>query len=224
MTSSAPRAVLFDIDGTLIDSNYLHVEAWSRAFAEVGHPVDSWRIHRGIGMDSSKLLQELLGDDAERVGPSAKDAHARHYAAMSDRLRTFTGARDLLTELAGRGVTVVLATSAPQEELDMLLEVLDLGDTLDVVTSAEDAETAKPDPDIIEAALAHAGVTAEDAVMVGDAVWDVQAAARSGVRCVAVLTGGTGADELRGAGAVAVYDDVSTLLAELDRSILVPAG
>jgi HAD superfamily hydrolase (TIGR01509 family) len=220
MTDPTPHAALFDIDGTLIDSNYLHVEAWSRAFLEAGHPVDTWRIHRAIGMDSAKLLHELLGDAADTVGPAAKDAHARHYAGMSDRLRVFDGARELLGELARRGRTIVLATSAPQEELDMLLDVLGMGDTLDVVTSAEDADSAKPDPDIIQAALERAHVAPGEAVMIGDAVWDVEAAARSGVRCIAVLSGGTGAGELRAAGAVAVYDDVAALHAALDDSIL----
>jgi HAD superfamily hydrolase (TIGR01509 family) len=218
--SSKPLTVLFDIDGTLVDSNYLHVEAWSRAFAEAGHPVDAWRIHRGIGMDSSQLLDALLGDLAETAGAEAKDAHARIYAGMSERLRPFARARQLLSELAERGHTVVLATSAPEEELKPLLRVLDMGDTLDVVTSAEDAETAKPAPDIIEVALERAGASAETAVMIGDAVWDVEAAGRAGVRCIGVLTGGTGRDELLAAGAVAVYDGVADLLEGLDASIL----
>ena len=217
---STPLAVLFDIDGTLVDSNYLHVDAWSRAFAEAGTPVDTWRIHRAIGMDSGKLLDELLGDAADSAGPVAKEAHARLYAGMSERLRVFAGARELLQVLADRGHTIVLATSAPPEELEMLLEVLDMGDTLDVVTSAQDAETAKPDPDILTVAVERAGVSPDRAVMVGDAVWDVQAAARAGVPCVGVLSGGTGRDELRAAGAVAVYDDVAGLLRELDESPL----
>lgn len=218
--TSAPLTVLFDIDGTLVDSNYLHVDAWSRAFAEAGHPVDTWRIHREIGMDSTKLLDDLLGDEADTIGPIAKEAHGRLYAAMGDRLRPFDGARDLLHALAGRGHTVVLATSAPQEELDALLEVLDMGETLDVVTSAEDADTAKPAPDILQVALERAGARPERAVMIGDAVWDVQAAGRAGVRCVGVLSGGTGRGELERAGAVAVYEGVSEILAGLDDSIL----
>lgn len=222
--TSTPLTVLFDIDGTLVDSNYLHVEAWARAFSEAGHPVDTWRIHRGIGMDSALLLETLLGDQAETVGPPAKEAHGRIYAGMADRLRPFEGARELLMELSQRGHAVVLATSAPQEELDALLPVLDLGDTLDVVTSAEDAETAKPAPDILQVALKRAEVPAESAVMIGDAVWDVEAAARAGVRCIGVLSGGTGRAELIAAGAVAVYDDVAQLRSELDDSILGGAG
>lgn len=218
--TATPLTVLFDIDGTLVDSNYLHVDAWSQAFVQAGHPVDTWRIHRGIGMDSAKLLALLLGDDAEAVGPVAKDAHGRLYAAMAGRLRTFEGARELLRELSARGHTVVLATSAPQEELDALLEVLDLEDTLDVVTSAEDAENAKPAPEILQVALERADTAPEHAVMIGDAVWDVEAAGRAGVRCIGVLTGGTARSELEAAGAVAVYQDVAEILAGLDDSIL----
>src|SRR3546814_8986146 len=222
MTDTAnPMTVLFDIDGTLVDSNYLHVDAWSRAFAEAGRPVDTWRIHRDIGMDSTKLLDDLLGDEADTVGPVAKKAHGRLYAAMSDRLRPFEGARELLRELAARGHTVVLATSAPQEELDALLKVLDLGDTIDVVTSAEDADTAKPAPDILQVALERAAAARERAVMIGDAVWDVEAAGRAGVRCIGVLTGGTARSELETAGTVAVYQDVAEILAGLDESILI---
>jgi HAD superfamily hydrolase (TIGR01549 family) len=217
-SSDEPRpAVLFDIDGTLVDSNYLHVDAWDRALAEIGHPVDVWRIHRGIGMDSGKLLEGLLGD-APELHSAAKEEHARFYAESNSRLRPIAGARDLLHELARRDYQVVLATSAPQEELDALLDVLDVGGDVDAVTSGEDVETAKPDPDIIESALEKASSPASRAVMVGDAVWDMKAAARAGVISIGVLTGGYSREELLDAGATAVYDDVAELLAELDDS------
>ncbi|MFG6502119.1 HAD family hydrolase [Microbacterium sp. P05] len=219
-TASDRPAVLFDIDGTLVDSNYLHVEAWDRAFASVGHPVDVWRIHRSIGMDSSKLLEQALGDDADELGEAAKDEHSRIYADMAERLRPISGARALLDALHERGQTVVLATSAPQAELDQLLAVLDVDGSLDAVTSAEDVGSAKPDPDIVETALARADSPAEDAVMVGDSVWDVEAAKRAGVASIGVLSGGYGREELLAAGASAVYEDVAELLADLDESIL----
>lgn len=221
-SSAGPLAVLFDIDGTLIDSNYLHIDAWDRAFVTVGHPVDAWRIHRAIGMDSGKLLERLLGDDADALGDTVKDAvkkeHDRHYSSTTDRLRPFASARDLLRELAKRGRTVVLATSAPQHELDALLAVLDVSDAVDAVTSGEDVATAKPEPDLINVALDRAGVTADQAVMVGDSVWDISSAARAGVASIGVLSGGYGAEELLAAGAAAVYDDVADLLAHLDDS------
>jgi HAD superfamily hydrolase (TIGR01549 family) len=219
MTQREARpAVLFDIDGTLADSNYLHVHAWSEALTELDRPVDSWRIHRAIGMDSKKLLAELLGDDADTVGESAKEGHSRKYAELSDQIRTFAGARDLLAAVAERDLQVVLATSAPEEELTRLLEVLDADQWTAHVTSAEDVESAKPDPDIIAVALEKAGVPADRAVMVGDAVWDGEAAARAGVAFVGLRSGGSSAAELQEAGAVAVYDDAQSLLAQLDSS------
>jgi HAD superfamily hydrolase (TIGR01509 family) len=211
-------AVLFDIDGTLVDTNYLHVDAWLRACADVGHPVDAWRVHRAIGMDSAKLLENLLGDDAERLGDAAKERHKVHYAADRERMRRFAGSQELLRALAERGLQVVLATSAPQEEFDMIIEVLDPGDSVSEATTSEDVGTAKPAPDVVQVALEKAGVSAEDAVMVGDAAWDAESCVRAGVRCIGVLSGGYGASELRDAGAVKVYDDVAALLAALDES------
>jgi HAD superfamily hydrolase (TIGR01509 family) len=211
-------AVLFDIDGTLVDTNYLHVDAWLRACADVGHPVDAWRVHRAIGMDSAKLLENLLGDDAERLGDAAKERHTVHYAADRERMRRFAGSQELLRALAERGLQVVLATSAPQEEFDMIIEVLDPGDSVSEATTSEDVGTAKPAPDVVQVALEKAGVSAEDAVMVGDAAWDAESCVRAGVRCIGVLSGGYGASELRDAGAVKVYDDVAALLAALDES------
>ncbi len=217
--SGRPAAVLFDIDGTLVDSNYLHVHAWVQAFAEVGHPVDAWRVHRRIGMGSEQLLDELLGDDAERLSGRATDEHSARYAALADLLRPFEDARELVRTLADRGTSVVLATSASPDELERLRQVLDLDDAVEV-TGADDVESAKPEPDLVHAALDLAGVDAGDAVFVGDSVWDVQAAGRAGVRCVGLLAGGTGAAELTEAGAVAVYDDAATLLRELATSPL----
>src|ERR1700712_5200718 len=124
-TTGSRPAVLFDIDGTLVDSNYLHVQAWSEVLGDLGHPVDDWRIHRSIGMDSKKLLAALLGENADRIGGQAKAGPQGRYAKLADRLRPFAGARDLLSTVSGRGLQVVLATSAPEEELRNLLQVLD---------------------------------------------------------------------------------------------------
>ena len=216
----AIRAALFDIDGTLVDSNYLHVDAWSRAFDDIGHPVDAWRIHRCIGMDSEKLLDALLGDADADTRDRASERQSAHYASTKDRLRPFDGARELLRELASRSVTVVLATSAPETELKALRSVLEVDDAVDVVTSSEDVGTAKPAPDIVQVALARAGVGPGDAVMIGDSVWDVEAAGRAGVACIGVLSGGISVAELRDAGAAAVYSDVADLLAHIDQSRL----
>ena len=218
MPTATCKAVLLDIDGTLVDTNFLHVDAWLRACADLGHPVDAWRVHRAIGMDSSKLLATLLDDDEERLGDAVKERHAIHYAADQERMRRFAGAQELLRELADRGLQVVLATSAPQEEFDMIIAALDPGDSVSQVTTAEDVEEAKPAPDVIQVALRKAGVTADEAIMVGDAAWDAESSAAAGVRCIGVLSGGYGAAELRDAGAIAVYDDVAELLRRLDDS------
>ncbi len=214
------RAALFDIDGTLIDSNYLQVQAWSQAFDEVGQPVDDARIHRAIALDSARLLDTLLGDRAEELGDQAKKLHTAAYQALADRLRPFRQARELLAAVASHGINVVLATSAPENELKLLRAALDAEPYLAAVTSAEDAESAKPDPDILQTALDRVGVVAADAVMVGDTVWDGQAAARAGVRFVGLCSGGIGAAELHDAGAAAVYEGAADLLAQLESSPL----
>jgi HAD superfamily hydrolase (TIGR01509 family) len=206
------EAVLFDIDGTLVDSNYLHIDTWDRAFTEAAHPVENWRIHRAIGMDSAELLKALLGDDPAGVGDGAKELHGEYYTAEAARLRPFDGAAELLRALVARGIAVVLATSAPEDELKILLRVLDLKEGEVATTSSSDVGTAKPEPGIIQAALAKAGVTPERAVMVGDTIWDVIAAKRAGVATVGVRSGGVAEEELTGAGAIEVHDGPRALL------------
>jgi HAD superfamily hydrolase (TIGR01509 family) len=215
--SSAVRAVLFDIDGTLIDSNYLHVDAWTRGFDDVGAAVDAWKVHRSIGLDSGKLLDALLGDRAEELGERAKERHAAHYEELYPRLRRFDRARALIERLSGSGVRVVLATSAPPEEFEVLRRCLDVDEFLHAATTADDVETAKPEPDIIGTALDRAGVSAGEAVMIGDTRWDAEAAVRAGVRSLGVLSGGIAASELRDAGAFEVFDDVAVILAAVER-------
>ena len=213
MTGSArpPGAILFDIDGTLVDSNYMHVDAWLRALQAVGHPVDAWRIHRGQGMGSAELLATLLGAAAEQVGSRAKQQHSELYQQSSRLLRAFDGARELVAAVAQRGAKVVLATSAAPDELEVLRSILDVEDTVAEITAAEDVETAKPAPDLVQVALQRAGVAADRAVFVGDTVWDVEAAKRAGLPTLAVLTGGFSEEELREAGAVQVVEAIDDL-------------
>jgi HAD superfamily hydrolase (TIGR01509 family) len=210
-----PRAVLFDIDGTLVDSNYLHVDAWAGAFSDVGAPVDAWRIHRMIGADSSKLLQDLLGDRLDALGEGARDRHAERYAALMPRLRRFAAAREVIDYLASHDVRVVLATSAPPKEFAALREVLEVDDLIHAATTADDVETAKPEPDLIGTALERAGVEPGEAVMIGDTVWDAAAAGRAGVRTIGVLSGGISQAELRAGGAASVYADAGAILEAL---------
>jgi HAD superfamily hydrolase (TIGR01509 family) len=216
--SPRPKAVLFDIDGTLVDSNYLHVHAWAEAFAAIDVHVDSWRFHRGLGLDSDMLLDELLGDRVDELGDEAKTRHSDAYKRLADRLRPLAGAVELLRALHDAGLRVVLATSAPEDELKILLEVLDCDDAIYATTSADDVETAKPKPDVVNVALERAGVQASEALFVGDAVWDMKAAGRAGVRAVGVRSGGVGPGELRDAGAVEIYDDAAAVLADFRRA------
>ncbi|MGE2834858.1 HAD family hydrolase [Mycobacterium sp. SMC-4] len=209
-------AVLFDVDGTLVDSNYLHVYAWMRAFQSEGVPVDAWRIHRCIGMDGTTLVRTLADDAAADVLDRLKDLHSEYYRETAKLLAPLPGARDLLRRVADLGLQVVLATSAPEDELQILREVLDCDDVVAEITSSQDVDIAKPKPDIVQVALDRAGVGAQDAVFVGDAVWDCEAAARAGVASIAVLSGGVSRAELYEAGAMDVFEDAGDLLAKLD--------
>ncbi|WP_166641149.1 HAD family hydrolase [Amycolatopsis sp. SID8362] len=210
---------MFDVDGTLVDSNYLHVHAWHRAFAELGRAVDSWRVHRAIGKGAGKLLSTVLGEeDADH--DRAKELHSRFYLETAELLRPFDRAPDLVRTLAARGVHVVLATSAGPDELKVLRKVLDVDDVVTAIVSGDDVDATKPDPEPVFAALERAGTAPEETVFVGDAVWDVHAATKAGVRTVAVRSGGVSAAELTEAGAVAVYDDAAALLEGLEDSVL----
>jgi HAD superfamily hydrolase (TIGR01509 family) len=211
-------AVLFDIDGTLVDSNYLHVHAWCRAFEEVGMAVESWRIHRAIGMDGTRLVKSLSGGADEKSRQRASQLHSRYYAELSSMLELLPGARELLGRVASQGMQVVLATSAPEDELARLRSLLDCEDLVSVVTSSEDVDTAKPEPDVVAVALERAGVPASRAVFVGDAVWDAEAAARAGVISIGLRSGGTSAQELLSAGAEMVFDNARDLCEHIDAS------
>ncbi|HET7654731.1 MAG TPA: HAD family hydrolase [Acidimicrobiales bacterium] len=218
MTAQTQPGILFDIDGTLVDSNYLHTIAWFRAFDSVGYRVPMARIHRAIGMGSDKLIPSLIGDDADPK--NADELHGEHYRQLHDELRAFDRAGDLLRACKERGARVVLATSAKERDLEALTRAIDADDAIDEITSSDDVDESKPDPDIFQAAMQKAGLDPHETIVVGDTKWDVEAARRSGLDTVAVLTGGWSRQELGDAGAVAVYDDVADLLANLDASPL----
>jgi len=212
--------VLFDIDGTLVDSNYLHVYAWCRAFHEADVEVEAWRIHRSIGMDGSTLLKSLAGNADEDTRSQLKDLHSRFYKETVPMLRRLPGARELLQAVDGLGLQIVLATSAPEDELAILREVLASDDLVSAVTSSEDVDTAKPQPDIVNVALKRAGIAADRAVFVGDAVWDVEACNRAGVQSIGVLSGGVSRGELENAGAQAVFENAKELCEQIDTTVI----
>ncbi len=208
MTHGGRRpAVLFDVDGTLVDSNYLHIHAWYRAFTEAKVEVEARRIHRSIGMDGSTLLASLAEDADEDTRARLKDRHSRYYKETAPLLRPLPGARELLEAVDKLGLQIILATSAPDDELSLLREVLASDDLVSAVTSSNDVDTAKPEPDIVQVALERAGVEAAQAVFVGDTVWDIEACKRAGVPTIALLSGGVSRDELETAGAQAVFDN-----------------
>lgn len=208
-------AVLFDVDGTLVDTNYLHAVTWWQAFRQAGYEdVQMARIHRAIGMGSDQLLDELLPGDRDRESDQELlAAHDALYATYWSRLRPFRGAADLLRACKARGMRVILASSAGERELAVMREAIDAGDAIDAATSSGDVEASKPAPDLVQVALDKAGVPAAEAVFVGDTVWDVAACKKAGVRCIALLSGGISRGELEDAGAVEIYDDPADLLA-----------
>jgi HAD superfamily hydrolase (TIGR01509 family) len=214
--SPPARGVLFDVDGTLVDTNYLHVVAWWHAFRSQGHRVPMTDLHRTVGQGSDQFVSSILGHDDEKVA----DAHSDFYGPFKHNLMAFEGAADLLRTTKKAGLVVVLATSASDAEAQHLTAAIDADDVIDVVTTKGDVDASKPDPDIVKTALGKAGLAPEDAIFVGDTVWDVEAARRAGLDCVGVLSGGVSEQELRGAGAVAVYRDAAHLLRDFDDSPL----
>jgi HAD superfamily hydrolase (TIGR01509 family) len=207
-------AVVFDIDGTLVDTNYLHAIAWRRAFLECGHDVPAAWVHHRIGMGSGQLLRELIGDDDDAV----KDAWRRHFDELKPEVRALPGAAALLRAVAAAGARVLLGSSTEEQDLDVLLDAVDAGDVIEVVTSSGDVDEAKPAPDVFTTTLEEAGVSADRAIVVGDTIWDVKAATAAGLDTVGVLTGGIDRRALEAEGAVAVYRDAEELTAQLQES------
>jgi HAD superfamily hydrolase (TIGR01509 family) len=207
--------VLFDVDGTLVDTTYLHTEAWWEALRQHDQDVPMAEIHRSIGMDPDGILEHLLGADRDR----AQDAeiilaHDALYAAWWERLRPLPGAAELLHAVAARGLAVVLASTGRPAEMKVLRRVLRADDVIAA------ASQGQPAPEVLRAALTKSEVDSERAVFVGDSVWDVEAAGRLGIPCIGLTCGGTSAEELAKAGAVATYDDPSDLLAHLDETAI----
>jgi HAD superfamily hydrolase (TIGR01549 family) len=204
-------AAILDIDGTLVDTNYQHALAWYRAFRQHDLIVPVWRIHRAIGMGGDQLVAHLVGEEKdEELGDDIRAAEGPLYLSMIEEVEPFDGAKQLIVDLDKAGHTVVLASSAKEKEVEHYVDLLDARAAgLDSYTTSDDVEQTKPEPDLVKAALAKAGT--DRGVMVGDTVWDIEAAKKAGVDTIAVLTGGFGADELREAGAIAVFDSIAEL-------------
>ncbi|MDE3204412.1 MAG: HAD family hydrolase [Acidobacteriota bacterium] len=199
--------VLFDVDGTLVDTNYLHTIAWARAFADHGRWAPMNAIHRLVGQGGDQLTATLIGQD----DPALSRSRHRRYEELRSDIRAFPAAGALLEAVHQLGLAVVLATSSPADELEASRRVLERDDVIDAVTTADDVDASKPDPDIFVKAAEVAGVDRRRALVVGDSVWDVRAAAAAGMGCVAVETGGFSHHELSEAGALHVYRDAEQL-------------
>jgi HAD superfamily hydrolase (TIGR01549 family) len=215
-----PAAAILDIDGTLVDTNYQHAIAWYEAFRQNKVILPVWRIHRHIGMGGDQLVRALAGEEVEHeLGDDIRSAEKALYMASIDSVEPLDGARELIEDLKGQGRKVVLASSAKAEEVDHYLDLLDARELVDGWTTSADVEKTKPDPDLVIAALENLGT--RDAVMVGDTPWDVKAARGADVDTVCVLTGGFSDDELRQAGAVAVFESIVELR---ERIVETPLG
>lgn len=203
-------AIVLDIDGTLVDTNYQHALAWYRAFRQNDVIVPIWRIHRAIGMGGDQLVAALAGDEVEeKLGDEIRDAEGPLYTSMIEEVEPFEGAKELVRELCEAGHEVVLASSAKEEEVEHYVDQLEARDVVTGWTTSADVAQTKPEPDLVEAALEKAGT--REGVMVGDSVWDCEAAKRAGIDAMAVLTGGFAEAELRGAGARRVFDSIAAL-------------
>jgi phosphoglycolate phosphatase-like HAD superfamily hydrolase len=214
MTSSpTPTAgILLDLDGTLVDSVYQHVVAWHEAFAEAGHDVPQWRIHRGIGMGSERIVPWLLGRHVDHADDLTA-GHKRRFLDRTASLRRTDGALELLDDLERREVPFIISTSAGSEERKALLGVLGREDL--PYTDSSGVDSSKPAPDLLLASCTEAGIDPTQAIMVGDAPWDALAAGRAGMQSIAVRCGGFGDDVLLGAGARRVVDGPRQLIGQL---------
>ncbi|MET9022609.1 HAD family hydrolase [Actinopolymorpha sp. NPDC004070] len=209
---------VLDIDGTLIDSNYQHALAWYRALRSVGEIRPVWQLHRLIGMGGDQVVTAVGGEDLERrVGDRAREQQAKEVAAMIEEMAPLPGARDLLVAIKNRGHRLVLASSAQQSQADAFIDKLDARDIIDDYTTSADVEASKPAPDLLQVALKKLGAPSDaKSVMVGDSVWDIEAAKKAGMPAIAVRSGGFGDDELERAGAVAIYDTPGDVAEALD--------
>ena len=213
------QAAVLDVDGTLVDTNYQHALCWYRAFRKHDVTIPVWRLHRHVGMGGDKFVAAVAGDEVEeRLGDDVRDEWERLFDEVIGEVAPLEGARDLIVELKERGRSVVLASSAIEKHLDQFLDLLDARELADSWTTKDEVEASKPEPDLVNAALEKAGT--RDAAMLGDTPWDVEAARRAGIETVCLMTGGFSEQELRDAGAIAVFESIADLRKALDETPL----
>lgn len=208
-----------DVDGTLVDTNYHHALAWFRAFRGYGITLPVWRLHRAVGMGGDQLVAAVAGDEVEdRLGDELRARWAEEFAPMLHEVQPLEGARELLGELRRRGFAVVLASSGKAEHVDHYLDLLDGRSVAQAWTTSDDVDDTKPAPDLLHVAVQKVDGVAP--VVIGDSVWDFEAAQRAGYPGYALRTGGFSLEELRGSGARAVYESLVELREDLDRTAL----
>jgi HAD superfamily hydrolase (TIGR01549 family) len=210
---------IFDVDGTLVDTNYHHALAWSRAFDRYGITRPLWRIHRAIGMGGDMLVPAIGGREAEEEhGDALRDAWVEEFDELVGEVKAFDGAHELLEEVKRRGFRLVLASSGKAKHVEAFLDLVDGRSLADAWTTSDDAERTKPEPDLVVTALAK--VEGASGVMVGDSTWDVIAAGKVAVPTIAVRTGGFSVAELQEAGAAQVFQSLVEFRAGLDGTAL----
>jgi HAD superfamily hydrolase (TIGR01549 family) len=219
---SGARIAVLDVDGTLVDSNYQHALAWYRAFRSLGETYPIWRIHRLIGMGGDQLVAALGGDEVEeRIGEEARKRWVQEVDPLLAEAALLPGARELIVALKERGRRVVLASSGKPHHVERALDLLDAREIADAWTTSEDVEKTKPAPDLLQVALHKIGEPPDaPSVVIGDSVYDVEAAKNAGMPALVVRSGGFGDDELRDAGAVAIFDTPGDLTEALDETDL----
>jgi phosphoglycolate phosphatase len=218
--------VVLDLDGTLVDSVYVHTTCWHDAFRDVGVEVSSHHLHRAIGMGSDRLVSHVAGKAVERaLGDEIRSRHAKHLDHRFHEIAATPGAAELLDTLRSRGLRLVLASSGARDQTDRLLDLVEGADAaLETVVSGPDADQSKPDGELVRRALDAVGAQADRAVLLGDTVWDARSAADAGVACIGILTGGITEAELRDAGCVEVWDTPADLARGVGTSVLLGTG
>lgn len=208
-----PRLLLFDVDGTLVDTNYHHALAWYRAFRSFDRILPIYKIHRRMGMGGDHLVADMLGDDVEsEQGDDIRAAEKVLYRQLIEEVEVMQGARELIENLRRAGHRIILASSGKQFEVDHYLDLLEIRDLVDGWTTSADVDRTKPDPDLVLAALEKGGEDGDKkALMIGDSPFDALAATKAGISTVAVMTGGFSRQELKDAGAVEVFDTLAEL-------------